>query len=129
MAASACMADNTYANHLTKRKIQSSVRQNSCGIEVLEVKMAGKFTAGGTRGRGHRAFTDGDRNSEKPRLMESFSVTVSHDPAKSYIQKVACIQERTFRRSTGLTGKISVEKLTFGGKKKQTTNDRKSEHY
>ena len=129
MAASACMADNTYANHLTKRKIQSSVRQNSCGIEVLEVKMAGKFTAGGTRGRGHRAFTDGDRNSEKPRLMESFSVTVSHDPAKSYIQKVACIQERTFRRSTRLTGKISVEKLTFGGKKKQTTNNRKSEHY
>jgi len=55
--------------------------------------------------------------------MESFSVTVSHDPAKSYIQKVACIQERTFRRSTGLTGKISVEKLTFGGKKK-TDNKR-----
>jgi hypothetical protein len=86
--------------------------------------MAGKFTAGVTIERGHRAFTYGDRNnSEKFRLMESFSVTVSHDPAKSYIQKVACIQEPTFRRSTRLTGKISVEKLPFGGKKniQQTT--------
>ena len=65
MAASACMADNTYANHLTKRKIQSSVRHNSCGIEVLEVKMAGKFTAGVTIERGHRAFTYGDRNNSE----------------------------------------------------------------
>ena len=74
--------------------------------------MAGKFTAGVTltRGRGHKAFTDGDRNSEKLRLMESFSVTVSHDPAKAFIQKVACILERTFHRSTGLSGKISVER-------------------
>jgi len=77
----------------------------SCGIKVLEIKMAGKFTAGVTltRGRGHKAFTDGDRNSEKLRLMESFSVTVSHDPAKSYIQEVSCIQERTCHRRTGLT--------------------------
>jgi len=61
MAVSACMADNTSANYLTK-KIQSSLCQNSCGIKVLEVKMAGKFTTGVTRGRGHRAFTDGDHN-------------------------------------------------------------------
>ena len=104
------------------------MRQNSCGTEVLEsLKMAGKFTAGVTltRGRGHKAFTDGDRNSEKLRLMESFSVTVSHDPAKSYIQKVACIQEPTFRRSTRLTGKISVEKLTFGGKKTYNKRQKK----
>ena len=126
MAVSACMADNTSANHLAKKK-QSSLRQNSCGTEVLEsLKMAGKFTAGVTIERGHRAFTYGDRNnSEKFRLMESFSVTVSHDPAKSYIQKVACIQEPTFRRSTRLTGKISVEKLPFGGKKTYNKRQKK----
>ena len=66
--------------------------------------MAGKFTAGVTIERGHRAFTYGDRNnSEKFRLMESFSVTVSHDPAKSYIQKVACIQEPTVLREKNHT--------------------------